>query len=70
MTVNVIKAAALVVALVCVTVLTATGSIDDTAGVGLIAWVVGYLTGNGVSMLRNIPSTPVYWRREKEQENA
>jgi len=64
-TVNLLKALGLVVALVCVTVLLSTGGIDETPGVGLLAWIVGYLTGNGVAVLRDLPSTPVVWRRHE-----
>ena len=69
MTVNLVKAVGLVVALILISGLLALGRIDETAGVGLLAWTIGYLTGNGSAMLRRVPSTPVVWREKEKADD-
>ena len=46
------KALIALVALVCVTILLATNSVDQSAGTGLIGMIAGYAVGNGIAARR------------------
>ena len=53
------KALIALVALVCVTVLLATNSVDESAGTGLIGMIAGYAVGNGIAARRGEEVTPI-----------
>jgi len=57
------KALIALVALVCVTVLLATNSVDQSAGTGLIGMIAGYAVGNGIAARRGEEVTPIIGKR-------
>ena len=57
------KAMIALVALVCVTVLLATNSVDQSAGTGLIGMIAGYAVGNGIAARRGEDVTPIIGRK-------
>ena len=59
MTFNPSKALIALVGLVCMTVLIATGSIDQDQGLPIITMIVGYSVGNGMAALTNKPVEPI-----------
>ena len=59
MSVNPSKALIALVALVCMTVLIAVGSIDQNQGLPIITMIVGYSVGNGINALRGTENTGI-----------
>lgn len=57
------KAMIALVALVCVTILLATNSVDESAGTGLIGMIAGYAVGNGIAARRGDEVTPIIGRK-------
>jgi len=57
------KAMIALVALVCVTILLATNSVDQSAGTGLIGMIAGYAVGNGIAARRGEEVTPIIGRK-------
>jgi len=57
------KAMIALVALVCVTVLLATNSVDQSAGTGLIGMIAGYAVGNDIAARRGDEVTPIIGRK-------
>ena len=57
------KAMIALVALVCVTVLLATRTIDESAGTGLIGMIAGYAVGNGIAARRGDEVTPIIGKK-------
>jgi hypothetical protein len=57
------KAMIALVALVCVTILLATDSVDESAGTGLIGMIAGYAVGNGIAARRGDEVTPIIGRK-------
>ena len=57
------KAMIALVALVCVTILLATNSVDQSAGTGLIGMIAGYAVGNGIAARRGEDVTPIIGRK-------
>jgi len=57
------KAMIALVALVCVTILLATDSVDQSAGTGLIGMIAGYAVGNGIAARRGDEVTPIIGRK-------
>ena len=57
------KAMIALVALVCVTILLATKSVDQSAGTGLIGMIAGYAVGNGIAARRGEDVTPIIGRK-------
>jgi len=51
------------VALICVTILLATNSVDQSAGTGLIGMIAGYAVGNGIAARRGDEVTPIIGRK-------
>jgi len=51
------------VALICVTILLATDSVDESAGTGLIGMIAGYAVGNGIAARRGDEVTPIIGRK-------
>lgn len=51
------------VALVCVTILLVTNSVDESAGTGLIGMIAGYAVGNGIAARRGDEVTPIIGRK-------
>ena len=66
MSVNPSKALIALVALVCMTVLIAVGSIDQNQGLPIITMIVGYSVGNGMAALTNKPVEPIIRKKDKE----
>ena len=54
------------VALVCVTILLATDSVDQSAGTGLIGMIAGYAVGNGIAARRGDEVTPIIGPKAKK----
>jgi len=61
--VNPSKALIALVALICVTVLLATNSVDQSAGTGLIGMIAGYAVGNGIAARRGEEVTPIIGKK-------
>jgi len=61
--VNPSKAMIALVALVCVTILLATNSVDQSAGTGLIGMIAGYAVGNGIAARRGDDVTPIIGKK-------
>jgi len=57
------KAMIALVALICVTILLATNSVDQSAGTGLIGMIAGYAVGNGIAARRGDEVTPIIGRK-------
>jgi len=57
------KAMIALVALVCVTILLATNSVDEAAGTGLIGMIAGYAVGNGIAARRGDDVTPIIGKK-------
>lgn len=57
------KAMIALVALVCVTILLATNSLDQSAGTGLIGMIAGYAVGNGIAARRGDEVTPIIGKK-------
>ena len=57
------KATIALTALVCVTILLATNSVDQSAGTGLIGMIAGYAVGNGIAARRGDEVTPIIGRK-------
>ena len=53
------KALIALVALICVTVLIAVGSIDSNQGLPIITMIVGYAVGNGIAAKKGDPVDPI-----------
>ena len=53
------KALIALVALICVTVLIAVGSIDSDQGLPIITMIVGYAVGNGIAAKKGEPVEPI-----------
>lgn len=60
------KAMILLVALVCVTVLLATGKVSTESGLPLVSAIVFYGIGNGVAAKTGISSSPVISPKDKD----
>ena len=61
--VNPSKAMIALVALICVTVLLATRTIDQSAGTGLIGMIAGYAVGNGIAARKGEEVTPIIGKK-------
>lgn len=61
--VNPSKAMIALVALICVTLLLATNSVDESAGTGLIGMIAGYAVGNGIAARRGDEVTPIIGKK-------
>jgi hypothetical protein len=57
------KALIALVALICVTVLIAVGSIDSDQGLPIITMIVGYAVGNGIAARKGEPVEPIIGRK-------
>ena len=57
------KAMIALVALVCITILLVTNSVDESAGTGLIGMIAGYAVGNGIAARRGDQVTPIIGRK-------
>jgi len=60
------KAMIALVALICVTILLATDSVDQSAGTGLIGMIAGYAVGNGIAARRGEEVTPILGPKAKK----
>jgi len=52
-----------VLALICITILMATGTVESDAGLGLLGLIVGYAVGNGVAARAGEPVEPIIGRK-------
>lgn len=59
MSINPSKALIALVALICMTVLIAVGSIDQDQGLPIITMIVGYSVGNGINALRGTENSGI-----------
>jgi hypothetical protein len=57
------KALIALVALICVTVLIAVGSIDSDQGLPIITMIVGYAVGNGIAAKKGDSVEPIIGRK-------
>ena len=57
------KAMIALVALICITILLVTNSVDESAGTGLIGMIAGYAVGNGIAARRGDQVTPIIGRK-------
>lgn len=57
------KALIALVALICVTVLIAVGSIDSNQGLPIITMIVGYAVGNGIAAKKGDTVEPIIGRK-------
>jgi hypothetical protein len=57
------KALIALVALICMTVLIAVGSIDSDQGLPIITMIVGYAVGNGIAAKKGDPVEPIIGRK-------
>ncbi len=64
------KLTVLIVAIVCATVLLGLSSIDEAAGVGLITYALGYLTGNGRLASTGRRSEPTIGTADEDDESS
>jgi len=64
MSINPSKALIALVALICMTVLLAVGSIGTDQGLPIITMIVGYSVGNGMSALTGKPVEPIIKKKE------
>jgi len=64
MSINPSKALIALVALICMTVLIAVGSIDQDQGLPIITMIVGYSVGNGMAALTNKPVEPIIRKKD------
>jgi hypothetical protein len=55
-----------ILALVCITILMITGTIDSDAGLGLLGLIVGYAVGNGIAAKQGEPIEPIVGHQHKE----
>lgn len=60
------KAMILLVALICITVLLATGKVSTESGLPLVSAIVFYGIGNGVAAKTGISSSPVISPKDKD----
>lgn len=60
------KATIALAALICVTILLATNSVDQSAGTGLIGMIAGYAVGNGIAARRGEEVTPIIGRKTEK----
>ena len=65
MSINPSKALIALVALVCMTVLIAVGSIDQDQGLPIITMIVGYSVGNGINALRGTENTGIINKKKE-----
>ncbi|MEQ1872965.1 MAG: hypothetical protein ABL953_04495 [Ilumatobacteraceae bacterium] len=61
--VNPTKAFIALVALICLTILLATHSIESEAAVGMMGMIVGYSVGNGIAARQGDDVTPIIGRK-------
>ena len=64
MSINPSKALIALVALICMTVLLAVGSISTDQGLPIITMIVGYSVGNGMAALTGKPVDPIIKKKE------
>lgn len=57
-----------ILALVCITVLMVTNTIDSDAGLGLLGLIVGYGVGNGIAARQGDPVEPIIGHGHRESE--
>lgn len=62
------KMIVVVLALICLTLLLMTKTIEAEAGLGLIGLIVGYGVGNGIAAKNNDPVEPMLGRRDNQHE--
>lgn len=59
------KALIVLVALICLTVLMATHTIDSTTGAGMLGTIIGYGVGNGIAAKRGETVDPIFGKKDK-----
>jgi hypothetical protein len=66
MSVNPPKALIALVALICMTLLLATGKIATDQGLPVITMIVGYSVGNGMAAMTGKPVDPLIKKKDKQ----
>lgn len=61
------KAYIVILALVCITVLMMTNTIESDSGLGLLGLIVGYAVGNGIAAKQGEPIEPIIGHRDREE---
>jgi hypothetical protein len=56
-----------ILALVCITILMITKTIDSDAGLGLLGLIVGYAVGNGIAAKQGEAIEPIIGHQHKEE---
>jgi hypothetical protein len=57
------KALIVLVGMICITILMAVGSIEQSAGTGLLGSIIGYAVGNGIAARKGDPVDPIIGRK-------
>ena len=58
------KAFIVLVGMICITVLMATHTIDQSAGTGLLGSIIGYAVGNGIAARKGETVEPILGRKD------
>ena len=61
------KAYIVILALVCITILMITNTIESDSGLGLLGLIVGYAVGNGIAARSGQPVEPIIGQQHKEE---
>ena len=59
------KALIVLVALVCLTVLMATHTLDSTTGAGMLGTIIGYGVGNGIAAKKGETVEPIFGQKQE-----
>lgn len=59
------KALIVLVALVCLTVLMATHTLDSTTGAGMLGTIIGYGVGNGIAARKGETVEPIFGQKQE-----
>lgn len=58
-----------ILALICISILMITNTIDSDAGLGLLGLIVGYGVGNGIAAKQDQPIEPIIGHGHRERES-
>jgi hypothetical protein len=62
------KAYIVILALVCITILMVTNTIEAESGLGLLGLIVGYAVGNGIAAKQDQPVEPILGHGHRDQQ--
>jgi hypothetical protein len=63
------KAFIALAALIAITVLMITKSVDESAGVGMLGLIIGYAVGNGIAAKSDTPVEPIIGRSKSKAQS-